>query len=619
MSMKHFRQRLCTLLEHVPKSWLGTTYPNDGRYVGRKNFIDEMLSLLSGQEPIEQQKLALFFPEDYVRLGSPLSTLLEMLRALEKGYQPHNVFSFASRTLPLLSVLLSATSPVYIYGSPIFSSVQDTMLKELYGCDFKYCSDEPQSHGDGVVVELSDKERKDVNSDVDAVVGLDGLLYIMNPEKILLNDLKDKKGKIIQESIHTIRKRFGGPIPTPDALAILRDQALQETPDTKAFKSHLKQLAGCPDALGDPLVTTTGLASLVSCTMAAVELGNRNIDVLMASTAYGGSAQQTEILAKQCGITKHTFGIQGKDGHVLPKISEKLQAMKSGEKRPLTIVLLEYPTNPDMKDCDLSGLETVLVDYQSSTDSKVALILDTTFSPPSMVLKGLFMDFPVIVWNSLSKSVSGGFTTGGSLVANGNAFAQQWLKRANAHADLLDVHAKACQLQIFVDKHSEMENRVKLAHKYAVDAAKHLEEVVQSYSNQTMKVNFVTPVQIKKGVTPATFSFNLPAPDELREDGTALAALGQDFVDHLVSNYSHGVKPCVSFGQNNSIVYVTVPATSTQGVISEEVKAKQAVGGVKLVRFSFPPHMDLDGFNKAIDATVQHFYRPTPALKRQKT
>ena len=67
----------------------------------------------------------------------------------------------------------------------------------------------------------------------------------------------------------------------------------------------------------------------------------------------------------------------------------------------------------------------------------------------------------------------------------------------------------------------------------------------------------------------------------------ANAGLAQRFVDILCS-YT-GFKPCVSFGQDNGLVYCTVPATSTQGAIKEEDKAKQAVGGVQLTRLSFPP------------------------------
>ena len=66
----------------------------------------------------------------------------------------------------------------------------------------------------------------------------------------------------------------------------------------------------------------------------------------------------------------------------------------------------------------------------------------------------------------------------------------------------------------------------------------------------------------------------------------------QKFVDLLCLHPTY-MKPCVSFGQDNDLVYCTVPATSTQGAISAEDKAKQARGGVQLVRFKTPPLLTL--------------------------
>ena len=66
----------------------------------------------------------------------------------------------------------------------------------------------------------------------------------------------------------------------------------------------------------------------------------------------------------------------------------------------------------------------------------------------------------------------------------------------------------------------------------------------------------------------------------------------QKYVDLLTVHEEY--KPCVSFGQNNGLIYATVPATSTQGAIKEEDKAKQARGGVQLVRLSFPPTCSVD-------------------------
>jgi hypothetical protein len=55
-------------------------------------------------------------------------------------------------------------------------------------------------------------------------------------------------------------------------------------------------------------------------------------------------------------------------------------------------------------------------------------------------------------------------------------------------------------------------------------------------------------------------------------------------------------------------VYCTVPATSTQGVIAEEDKAKQARDGVQLVRLSFPPTIDVDAVCERMASAVTAVY-----------
>ncbi|MDP2434479.1 MAG: hypothetical protein Q8P67_01915, partial [archaeon] len=64
----------------------------------------------------------------------------------------------------------------------------------------------------------------------------------------------------------------------------------------------------------------------------------------------------------------------------------------------------------------------------------------------------------------------------------------------------------------------------------------------------------------------------------------------------------------VSFGQDNGLVYATVPATSTQGAIKAEDKAKQAVGGVQLTRLSFPPTCDVARLSELVQHAIQSCY-----------
>jgi cystathionine beta-lyase/cystathionine gamma-synthase len=582
--------------------------------------MDEMSKLLdpSNRDPIDTKHLDEWYPEDYVRLGSPFSTILEHVLEKKKGYPPYSVLSFGSLTLPLISVMLTAIDRVFIYGGTLFTKAQEDLLADSYGCNFEFRQGVPVNHGSNVVVQLTDRDMTAVSPHADAVVRSDGFIVILNTNKIPPHDVKNERGIITQEGIHTIRKRLGSAPPTPDALAMLREDRVPVAPDATALKQHLKVLGGVENAPGDVLVTTCGLTALGACVMAALDAGERSLDLLMCSTAYGGSSQQADILVKRCNdskyvnFTKHKFDIQG-DRPVLTAITESLERMKSGPRKNLTLVQLEYPTNPDMKDCDTSHLEALFADYQRATGSRVVILCDTTFSPQSAVAKE-FTNTPVIVFNSLSKSVSGGFTTGGSLVANDVELAQELLTKSHVYAGLLDTTAKPCQLQILVDQHAECEMRIRQAYENCVQAAQHLETCVKSHSGEDMKVNYVTDVQVAKNVTPATFSFNLPAPAAIRNNIAALEATAQAFVDQLITENPVGIKPCVSFGQKNTLVYATVPATSTQGVISAEDKAKQAKGGIQLVRFSFPPTMDMTAWNAAIENVVQRLYAARSAL-----
>jgi len=120
-----------------------------------------------------------------------------------------------------------------------------------------------------------------------------------------------------------------------------------------------------------------------------------------------------------------------------------------------------------------------------------------------------------------------------------------------------------------------------------------------------MPLAFVSEKHAASGFTSSTFSFNLPRPDGATDEETD--AFAQLFVDYLTVDKQF--KPCVSFGQDNGLIYCTVPATSTQGAINAADKALQAVGGVQLVRLSFPPTMNTDNAIVTVQQAVEKAYR----------
>jgi len=604
------RELITQLLNVMPQEWKGTTFRNEN-LLGREQFAENLTHLIASKAPKDASPLTtaeleeLGNAEDYLRVATNIATTLEVFLGRERGYSVDQVFTFSSVTMPVIAVVLTAGStPVHLYvgaeTSP-FTPDQVELFSRL-GATLEIHESAPVAQADAIVLGL-----EAVVNDASAVDGIMGknVLYIVNKEKINPAD------------ILVIRKRMCTPVSTPNAqimLEILAGQPARqpdqpEDSDALEFYNHLQTLSGtAPTTDVLPLICTAGLPTVCSLWMALIAQGGA--DILMASTAYGGSSQLTDLLTERAGIlNKHTYDIQGVDADLGQRIHERLDrlAEKGDDLMPTTILFVEIPTNPDMKVPDVSHVAPMLKSYKEKTGRKVVLMVDTTFAPGSKVMKlfeGLDADLPVMAFISLSKSVSRGVTTSGALVPNHTEDARTLVRNATNMAGLLDTKAKPDQLLQLVQNHKGVEQRCDQAYR-AADAIGHsLRQAVQLHMNYDMPLGFPTPQQASQGFTSSTFSFNLPPPQNATEEDKA--ALAQRFVDLLCAHKEF--KPCVSFGQDNGLVYATVPATSTQGAIKEEDKAKQAVGGVQLVRLSFSPSIDGDAVAKIITDAVATIY-----------
>lgn len=182
-------------------------------------------------------------------------------------------------------------------------------------------------------------------------------------------------------------------------------------------------------------------------------------------------------------------------------------------------------------------------------------------SPPPPVLiqvmrkiSALQPSLTTMVFISLSKSVSRGLTTGGTIVAGPSARSAQLLERVRETSLMLDTHARPDQLYFLATNHAGVEERCANAYQVARTVGDALTAAVKEHcSGYDMTLNFVTPAQAAAGFTSSTYSFNLPPyPSGSEEDNAALA---QDFTTLLEANPEF--KPCVSFGQDNGLVYAT--------------------------------------------------------------
>jgi len=603
------------ILAAMPQDWRGTTF-NNLMLHGREGFAMRLDALLeskaaSGSTITTEDLARLGNAEDYLRVASNISTTLEMALAQEKGLDMSQVFTFGSKNFPILAACLTTNLPVHLYlgNSSLPFTQKELDLIATLGLELVCHMGSPLPESSHSKVVLAMESAVFYHSEIDGIVGPNSL-YITNPKKICPSE------------VFRVRKRMCGPVTAPVAESMLRSlasmpQAAMETPTiegVRRFHGNLQKLCGTPlDRAATPLVSTAGLSALASLWASMVERGGS--DVLMCSTSYGGSSELTKMWGRSDAtfrvekIQKHDFHIQG-DTDLISSVRTEMNklAKNAVNTHPNLVLFVEIPTNPDMKVPDMGELAAVCVAHRQRTGKNVILVIDTTFAPGSRVMEQLRChseDLPVLCFISMSKSVSRGLTTAGAIVANHTAEAKAILSGANDACNMLDIVAKPDQMQHLVENHMGVVARCQQAYKIASEVGERFQKVVLETTGIHMPLAFVSKEQAAKGFTSATFSFNLPSPQGATAEEKEL--LAQKFVDLLCVHKQF--KPCVSFGQDNGLVYATVPATSTQGAIKTEDKAKQAIGGVQLARLSLPAACDVDAVCSILSNTVSEIYR----------
>eukprot|EP00793_Prasinoderma_coloniale_P000021 PRCOL_00005529-RA len=554
--------------------------------------------------------------------------MLETALAVKRGLPAEHVFTFASTRMPVAAAPIATKAKTTVYYGSAADAPLNPMEIELFsrvGADIECVAGMPPAAVSGLalVTEGALGDRWTAASVPASVAG------VVSPEALYVTD----RALLPPAEVLVVRKRLATPLTTPAAERALQalagvpltaDEERADTEAVAAFEAHLQTMSGTDaDATHPPVSFTAGLPALCSVWTAMIAMGGA--DVLMCSTAYGGSSQMTDLLVERVPtLRKHTFDIQGVGTCLSTSIKDALDrlAQDEGSKSiPATLLAVEIPTNPDMKVPDMREVAEMLAAHGTETGKDVLLLVDTTFAPASGVLGKLREacdGLPAVAFVSMSKSVSRGVTTAGAVVANHTAYARDVLKGVAAVASAFDTGARPDQVQRLAANHVGVEERCKKAYvecsglvpqraRYAHAAAvgEGLVAAVKSHTGEDMPLAFVSPASAAIAFTTSTFSFNLPAP--AGADAATCEALAQRFVD-LLCAHAGEFKPCVSFGQDNGLVYATVPATSTQGAIRAEDKAKQAVGGVQLVRLSFPVTCDTAAVSEIVADAIAAVY-----------
>jgi len=96
------------VLENMPKDWLNLTTHRLDIYdekLAKIQFLDQFETLYHSNDSSTAALKILPTAYDYIRLGHPLSSLLEWSIAKLNNIKAENVISFSSRTTPILAIL----------------------------------------------------------------------------------------------------------------------------------------------------------------------------------------------------------------------------------------------------------------------------------------------------------------------------------------------------------------------------------------------------------------------------------------------------------------------------------------------------------------------------------
>lgn len=602
---------LRAVLKNMPSDWLNlTTHRLDiyDEQQAKTQFLDQFEALFQENNASTSSLAELATAYDYIRLGHPLSSILEWALAKLHHLQPEAVISFSSRVSPILAVLrknLFLQKPTQIlYVGQIPSYFDAELIKKVYGYSFEVkaiTSNSPVPGFEGTTVYVHQKESIDT---IPMMRGVDFTVSIHEPWGSILFANGHGSAAYLSEIQHVRRRETIAmtPIHCLAALKQLLGEPLHadDQEDTALHKAHLQEtIKEITGTHAQPLVASSGLSIQYAIMMGLIEDAlekhpGKAVKFIVPPNCYGGTNDQARRVAAclhQVEIVDlHVDG----DHDMVQSLSTILDKVAWEDAIPY--IIAEIPTNPRVEVPDLKQLKAVLSETRKTASSEIAMapvfILDQTFCPNVHFLEDdhALSSVRAISYASGSKFPSGGLCTAGYCVANQHA--AYLIPFIEKHLFLCDNEATALQYEILAKQMPSMNQRIEAAYKNTRAFVNFIRASLPS-----AKINFVSEELAKEGFMPSVFSLDLPTKGATEEEKEAhKRALNLKLITRMIHNIPDESKFCVSYGQLKGC-YWTVPATSTQGTTKEGDKDY-------IVRISVSPQLDLDRHQKEFLAFV---------------
>ena len=589
------------VLENMPKDWLNLTTHRLDIYderLAKTEFLNKFEQLFNNNNSNISAFKNLPTAYDYIRLGHPLSCILEWAIANLNNQKSENVISFSSKTIPVLAILrknlLENKNTQILYTDKILAFFDTEIIKKVYGYNFelkkiKNLADVKKFNGSTIFISENNTLYNFENcSNIDFFINLNKDLGSV----LLINGKENKR--YITDIQHVRRRETIAMTPSNSLTAlksIIEKSAIdiQNNSIEADKKIVLKSIQEITKTNIKPLVASSGLSIQYAIMMGLIHDAQENyagkvIKFIVPPNCYGGTNDQARRVANCLeNVEVVDLPVDG-DNNMVKSIDKVLSKIASEDAVPF--IIAEIPTNPRVEVPNLADLQNALSKKRMTLSGETAIepvfILDQTFCPNVHFLGegDVLSTIRTISYASGSKFPSGGKCTAGYCV--GNEKTTSLMKKIDIHLKLCDNEATYYQMEILAKQLPTMNQRI-------LDAYKNTREFVNFIYEKLpeAKINFVSEELAEQGFTPSVFSLDLPTKGNTDEEKeTYKRALNLKLINLIITEIPDESKFCVSYGQLKGC-YWTIPATSTQGTTKEGDKDY-------IVRASLSPNMNLE-------------------------
>ncbi|MBC2846581.1 PLP-dependent transferase [Winogradskyella flava] len=602
-----------SVLENMPKDWLNlTTHRLDiyNEKLAKTEFVVEFENLYKTNISDTSALTKLPTAYDYIRLGHPLSSVLEWTIANLNGLNSKNVISFSSQTMPILAVLrtnlLASKQTRILYLDSLPESLDIEILKSVYDYNFE-------------VKKVTDLNQVEIFNGSTILISEHNSIITntLHPNiDFYVNTFEDLGSVLLISGAHNtsyvsdiqhVRRRETIAMTPANCLLALNAFTTQspitiESRTTDVNKANVvSTINTITGTNGQALVASSGLSIQYAIMMGLVKHAQEHhkrkaIKFVVPPNCYGGTNDQARrIAACLDNVSIVDLPVDG-DNDMVQSVETVLTQIANEDAVPY--IIAEIPTNPRVEVPDLTKLKVALSKerYTRSGNSAIApvFILDQTFCPNVQFLGDgkMLSTVQTIAYVSGSKFPSGGKCTAGYCVANSKA--EHLISAIDKHLSVCDNEATDLQYEILAQQMPSMNTRITEAYKNTRDFVNYIKMTLPE-----AKINFVTEALAAQEFTPSVFSLNLPTKGTTETEREAYKrALNLKLINLMITKIPDESKYCVSYGQLKGC-YWTIPATSTQGTTKESDKDY-------IIRASLSPDLDLKRHKAIFKEFVEH-------------